>query len=69
MDNKCSKCGGELITGRLMTGTHFVGFTPLADEKKFKPRYVGLICDTCVQCGSVENIRVEKVDKLKSIPI
>lgn len=33
MENKCSNCGGELVTGRLMTGVHLVGFTPLEDEK------------------------------------
>ena len=36
-----------------------VGFTPLADEKKLKPRYLRVICDTCVDCGCIENIRVE----------
>ncbi|MBE6665343.1 MAG: hypothetical protein E7603_03845 [Ruminococcaceae bacterium] len=65
MENKCSKCGGELVTGRLMTGAHFIGFTPLADEKKMKPRYARVFCDTCIQCGNVENIRVENADSLK----
>jgi len=65
MENKCSKCGGELVTGRLMTGAHFIGFTPLADEKKLKPRYARVFCDTCVQCGSVENIHVENAEILK----
>ena len=65
MENKCSKCGGELITGRLMTGAHFIRFTPLADEKKLKPRYAKVICDTYVNCGSIENIRVEKAETLK----
>lgn len=59
------KCGGKLITGRLMTGAHLIGFTPLTDEKKFKPRYLRVLCDTCVECGSIENIRVENTESLK----
>ena len=65
MENKCSKCGGTLIAGRLMTGAYLVGFTPLADEKKWKPRYTKVFCDACTQCGSIENIRVENPDGLK----
>ncbi len=65
MENKCSKCGGELITGRLMTGAHLVGFTPLTDEKKWNPRYAAVLCDTCTVCGTVENLRVEKPETLK----
>lgn len=33
MEHKCTKCGGELVTGRLMTGAHLIGFTSLEDEK------------------------------------
>lgn len=33
MDNKCSKCGGKLITGRLISGTWNVEFFPLDEEK------------------------------------
>ena len=33
MENKCTKCGGELMAGRLTTGRYFLGFTPLEDEK------------------------------------
>lgn len=65
MDNKCGKCGGELVTGRLMTGAHLIGFTPLSDEKKLKPRYARVICNTCTQCGSISNLRVEKPEILK----
>lgn len=65
MENKCTKCGGELVTGRLMTGAHLIGFTPLEDEKRLKPRYARVTCDTCVQCGNIDNIRVEKPESLK----
>lgn len=65
MENKCIKCGGKLITGRFLTGAGLVGFTPSADEKKLKPRYLRVICDTCVDCGCIENIRVENTEALK----
>lgn len=63
--HKCIKCGGNLIKGRLMTGAGLVGFIPLTDEKKFKQRYLKVICDTCVDCGCVENIQVENTESLK----
>lgn len=65
MENKCSKCGGELVTGRLMSGTWNAEFTPLCDEKKFRRRHTIVICDACVECGNIENIRVEKPEILK----
>lgn len=65
MENKCGRCGGELIPGRLMTGRSLVGFTPLGDEKKLKPRYAKVFCDVCACCGSVENLRVEAPEALR----
>lgn len=65
MENKCSKCGEKLITGYLLAGTWNVEFTPLCDETKFLRRHVKVLCDTCVECGNIENIRVEKAEKLK----
>jgi len=53
------------MEGRLTTGRYFLGFTPLGDEKKLRPRYVKVFCDACVQCGNVQNIRVENADRLK----
>lgn len=43
-----------------MAGTWLAEFTPLCDEKKLKRRYLKVLCDTCVECGSIENIRAEK---------
>ena len=65
MENKCRKCGGKLVTGHLMAGTGLVEFTPLCDEKKLKRRNLMVLCDTCVECGNIENIRAEKADTLK----
>ena len=65
MDNCCSKCGGKMVTGYLMAGTWLAEFTPLCDEKKLKRRHLKVLCDTCVECGSIENIRAEKADALK----
>jgi hypothetical protein len=65
MENKCSKCGGKMVTGRFTTGAFLVGFTPLEDEKKLKPRHLKVFCDACVECGSIENIRAEKPETLK----
>ena len=65
MNNKCTKCGGDMIGTRLTTGAHMLGVTPIEDAKKFKPRYSNVICDTCIQCGNIENIRAEEPEKLK----
>lgn len=64
MDNKCSKCGGELISTRLSTGTHLLGVTPVEDAKKLKPRYSNVLCDTCSKCGNIENIRAAEPEKI-----
>ena len=47
MENKCSKCGGKLVTGNLIAGTWLVEFIPLCDEKKLKRRR--LKENTCVE--------------------
>lgn len=65
MENKCSKCGAELIGGYLKAGTWLVEFLPQGDEKKLKPRHAKVLCDTCTACGNIENIRVEKPEALK----
>lgn len=65
MENKCSKCGGELIGGYLKEGSWSIEFIPQGDEKKFKPRRARVLCDTCIKCGNIENIRVENPEKLK----
>ncbi len=65
MERQCKVCGGKLISARLTTGAHLLGVTPIEDEKKLKPRYANLLCDTCVQCGNVENIHTEEPEKLK----
>ena len=65
MDNCCSKCGGKMVTGYLMAGTWLAEFIPLCDEKKLKRRHLKVLCDTCVECESIENFRAEKADTLK----
>lgn len=65
MENKCSKCGGDLKVGRLMSGAIQVVFAPIEDEKKFFQRNSKVICDTCIECGCIENIRVENPKRIK----
>ncbi len=65
MNNKCEKCGGELITGRLSTGAHLVTFSPSADDRKLIPRQVRVFCDACSTCGAIYNIRVEDPEKIR----
>ena len=65
MDKCCSKCGGKMVTGYLMAGTWLAEFTPLYDEKKLKRRHLKVLCDTCVECGSMENFHTEEPEKLK----
>ena len=65
MDNRCSKCGGELISSRLSTGAHLLGVIPVEDAKKLKSRYSSVLCDTCSKCGNIENIRAKEPEKLQ----
>lgn len=67
METKCSKCGGKTVTGYLMAGTWIAEFIPQRDEKKLIRRHLKVLCDTCVECGNIENIRVEQPEKLKQI--
>ena len=68
MDRKCSKCGGELVEGALLDAAtfHSVIFTPIDELNKIKKIKAGLICDTCTQCGGIENFRVDDCSKLKT---
>lgn len=65
MDKCCGKCGGKMVTGYLMVGTWLAEFTPLCDEKKLKRRHLKVLCDTCVECRSMENFHTEEPEKLK----
>lgn len=65
MDNRCSKCSGELIFSRFTTGAHLLGVVPVEDAKKFKPRYSNVVCDVCSECGNIEHVRAEEPKKLK----
>jgi hypothetical protein len=65
MEKRCSKCGGKLVTGYLLTSGHLLGFTPREDEEKLRPRYAKAICETCLECGSIFDIRVQFPEKLK----
>jgi hypothetical protein len=46
MNNKCEKCGGELIKG-LMAGMHGVFFYPDGEINKLKPKRSPVICYCC----------------------
>jgi len=65
MEKQCNICGGEMIITRFTTGAHLLGVTPHTDAKKMKPHYSNVLCDTCVKCGHIENIRAEEPEKLK----
>ena len=54
-----------MVTGYLMSGTWLAEFTPLCDEKKLRRRHLKVLCDTCVECGCIENFRAEKAEALK----
>lgn len=68
MDRYCSKCGGELIEGVLWSNLsyyHPIIYTPMEEMKKIKRGKTSVICDACIQCGSIENLRVEDPSKLR----
>ncbi len=65
MEKQCKICGGELIETRLRTGAYLLGTAPVEDDRKIKPRYSTILCDTCVECGNIERIYAEKPEKLK----
>ena len=63
MENKCSKCGGELIEGSL-AGRYVVAFYPKGEEKKIRPKCSKTICSCCKVCGLIQNIRAVELEKL-----
>ncbi len=65
MENKCIKCGGELINGTL-AGMYGLSFYTKGEFKKFRPKKMSkVVCDCCKECGAIQNIRATEVEKLK----
>ena len=67
MENRCTKCGGELISGTLRSRANLFPscFTPLEDLNRISARNLDVLCDLCTRCGSIENLRVEELGKLR----
>ena len=67
MEKKCSKCGGELVSGVLIDNVsyHQIVFMQPEELNKVKKTKVGVVCDACTQCGAIENLRVEEPEKLR----
>ena len=63
MENKCEKCGGELINGQ-MAGMHGMFFYPEGEIKKLKPKRSSVICYCCKSCGLVQKFTVKEIEKL-----
>ena len=63
MDNKCKKCGGELIEGSL-AGRYVASFYPKGEEKKIRPKSIKTIGSCCKVCGLIQNLRVVEPEKL-----
>lgn len=63
MDNKCVKCGGELVEGSLASA-HLICFYPKGEERKLRPKAVKTVCSCCKVCGLIQNIRVVNPEKL-----
>ncbi len=64
MENKCIKCGGELIEG-VMAGMHGVFFYPNGEINRLKPKRSKVICDCCKECGTIQNIRATELKVIK----
>ncbi len=64
MGNKCEKCGGELIEGK-MAGMHGIQFYPEGEfEKVVNPKRSAVVCHCCKNCGLIQNFRATEVNKL-----
>ena len=64
MDNKCEKCGGELVEGKL-GGMYLTCFYPKGEEKKVIPQKASkMACSCCKACGLIQNIRAIELEKL-----
>lgn len=63
MNNKCEKCGGELIEGTL-AGMYVASFYPKGEEKKVIRKSSKTVCSCCKVCGLIQNIRAVELDKL-----
>lgn len=63
MDNKCEKCGGELIEGQV-AGMHGMFFYPKGEISKLKPKRSSVVCFCCKSCGMIQKLRATEIDKL-----
>jgi len=64
MNDKCEKCGGELID-RKINSMQGIFFYPVGEETKFKPKRSAIICRCCVECGHIQELHVEKPEQLR----
>ena len=62
MDNKCVKCGGELIEG-VLAGRFVMYFYPKDEEKKLIGKKSRTVCSCCKVCGLI-SVRAVELDKI-----
>ncbi|MBE5873068.1 MAG: hypothetical protein E7287_01535 [Lachnospiraceae bacterium] len=63
MEERCEKCGGELIEGK-MAGMNGIAFYPKGELGKMKPKRSSVTCFCCINCGLIQLIRATEIDKL-----
>ena len=64
MDNKCEKCGGELIEGSLASA-YYIHFYPKGEDKKlFTKKHSKTVCYCCKACGLIQCFKAVELDKI-----
>lgn len=71
MNEKCEKCGGELIEGEMtsMYGIFFypdIFFYPKGEVGKLSPKRSPITCFCCKKCGHIQDIKAKELDKLQT---
>ena len=60
---KCPICGKETISTHLSCGTYMCTVAPVKQDT-IGTHYSRILCDTCLSCGAISNIRAEEPNKL-----
>ncbi len=64
MNEKCEKCGGELIEG-VLAAMHGMFFYPNGEIIKFKPKRSPITCFCCKKCGHIQDIKATEPDRIQ----
>ncbi|MDO4863950.1 MAG: PF20097 family protein [Ruminococcus sp.] len=64
MNERCEKCGGELIEG-VIASMHGMFFYPNGEINKLKPKRSSIVCYCCKECGHIQDFKAKELQKIQ----